>query len=165
MKLVDNKLISLVKKELPALMPSVIVKNDDGWIVFNKYHLYKESESLYSVYSNGDHVGDFGSTKVALTWCIASKKNKIMMANQILSLEKNKQRLITHLDCLQKLAQRAKTVESYDIIFAKITAQKVHINSVETELNKCVSLAKYWQIQGFSYETSRTINSKTVSAI
>lgn len=160
MKSADKKLLDIARQELPALMADTIVQSKSGWDVFKNYNIVKNNND-FAVYERGTKIGDFSNTRTALSWCIASKRNKINMANQILNLERNKQRLLSHVTCLKQLAKQSKTTDMHDLLTIKIIAEDSRINSIETELNKYVSLAKYWQIQGFNNETARTITSKT----
>jgi len=159
-KSADKKLIDIARQELPALMADTIVQSTSGWDVYKKYSIVKNNND-FAVYEHGSKIGDFSNTRTALSWCIASKRNQINTANQILNLERHKQRLLSHVICLKQLAKQSKTTDMHDLLNIKINAEDLRIDSLEIELNKYVSLAKYWQIQGFNNETARTIISKT----
>jgi hypothetical protein len=48
---------------------------------------------------------------------------------------------------------RSKSFEFRDILSVKISNQQRQYQAIDTELSKCINLAKYWQYRGFNNET------------
>jgi hypothetical protein len=43
-----------------------------------------------------------------------------------------------------------------EAVHSKIDSRKYRLRCIAEQLDKCINLAKYWQIRGFNNETART---------
>jgi hypothetical protein len=152
----EQKLERFAEREFKRNLDNMIVKENDGsYIVFGKYrvaqHLYGYMVSTWS-----DDIHCFDSKRNAVSWCVADKFNQLTLANTILNLDRRKQTLTADIHCRQSIGRRSQSTHSYEIINMKVQPKQILLNSVSSELEKCVNLAKYMQIRGFSNETART---------
>jgi hypothetical protein len=152
----EQKLERFAEREFKRNLDNMIVKENDGsYIVFGKYrvaqHLYGYMVSTWS-----DDIHCFDSKRNAVSWCVADKFNQLTLANTILNLDRRKQTLTADIHCRQSIGKRSQSTHSYEIINMKVQPKQILLNSVSSELEKCVNLAKYMQIRGFSNETART---------
>jgi hypothetical protein len=151
----NQKLIALIQKELPALIDNLIIEDDDSFSVFGRYNLYSQDQG-FGLYDRGNYKGDFTSTRSALAWCIADKYNDIVLSKQILNLDRDLHRHRLDLQSAQMQADITNSGQRWEILTGKISHRKSLIQSTQNQLSKCVDRAKYYQIRGFSNETSRT---------
>jgi hypothetical protein len=152
----EQKLERFAEREFKRNLDNMIVKENDGsYIVFGKYrvaqHLYGYMVSTWS-----DDIHCFDSKRNAVSWCVADKFNQLTLANTILNLDRRKQTLTADIHCRQSIGRRSQSTHSYEIINMKVQPKQILLNSVSSELEKCVNSAKYMQIRGFSNETART---------
>ena len=152
----EQKLERFAEREFKRNLDNMIVKENDGsYIVFGKYrvaqHLYGYMVSTWS-----DDIHCFDSKRNAVSWCVADKFNQLTLANTILNLDRRKQTLTADIYCRQSIGKRSQSTHSYEIINMKVQPKQILLNSVSSELEKCVNSAKYMQIRGFSNETART---------
>ena len=156
----NQKLAALIQKELPALIDNLIIQEDDSFSVFGRYNLYS-FDHVFKLYDRSDYRGDFTSTRSALAWCIADKYNDINLSNQIAWLDQDLQRHRMDLQTTQAQAESTSSGRQWEILTGKISHRKSLIAATQSQLSKCVDRAKYYQIRGFSNETSRTGRSVT----
>lgn len=156
MKNYERKLEQWASKEIQRNISNVILPSDDGdLIVFGTYCLREQNQS-YAVHSTNNFIGNFGSKKTALSYCIADKYNRLNLAREILTLDRKKQILQADIHTSQTLAAKSKQSNWAETVNTKIQPKIEMLKSVSRELEKCVNLAKYLQIRGFNNETDRT---------
>ena len=135
-----------------------IFDTDRGFLVFDKYRIVDE-EGVVKVWCKENFVSDFTSKKIALTWCIFDKFNQIIKAQEIIALDSKRQLIQTDLSIKQKLYKRYTDPDIRDSVAAKISHRQQMLFSINSRLEKCVNVAKYWQLKGFNDEIARTKHS------
>ena len=141
---------------MPNLIKNAIVPNDNGYLIFGKWAMKKHNTNLYKVICNGNICGDFGSAKSALSWCIAEKYGQHQLSLDIRRLEDQRLIMSADIEVRTILADKMKTQLCWETASYKLEHKKDQLNQIESQLDKCVNLAKYWQIRGFNNETVRT---------
>ena len=148
-KRLDQKVYNFAKKELPLIQANLIMRNDNGWIVFNRFKIEKHPDGFF-VYDDDHFVRKFYSTKSAMSWCVAQKYKKYEVASQIATLDSNKERISAHVSFMRKLVNsRAKNVTNETAII-KLDRDADRLRNVSFELDKLIDRAKYWQQKGFN---------------
>lgn len=155
-----KKLEEFTKKELNNLAHNLVVSEGNCYFLFGRYELQKLDHEVI-VIKNDDTIGTFGNTKTAVAWCIADKYNKVNLAIQIKQLDQERTRYINDITVKRALAARSKDYTFKETMSVKLATQQIQYQSVDTELSKCVNLAKYWQYRGFNNETQRISSSAT----
>lgn len=155
----NQKLERFAEREFYRNLDQMIVEDTfGGYVVFGKYHIEPQNYGfLVSTATSVVHC--FDSKRNAVSWCVADKYNQINLANNILTLDRKKQSLAADIQCRQGVARRSRSDHFYEIINMKVQPKQSLLSSVASELEKCVNLAKYMQIRGFSNETARTSGS------
>lgn len=152
MKKHSKKLEAFAERELVRLAPNLMLANGNCYFLFGRYDLVKlEHEVMVS--DRNCRVGTFGNTKSAVAWCIADKLNQINVARQIQQLDQECVRHINDIMIKRAMMTRSKNFEFRDILSVKISNQQRRYKAINTELSKCINLAKYWQYRGFNNET------------
>ena len=64
-----------------------------------------------------------------------------------------------NIACRRQLVAKSRSIEFQEIVETKIQPELDAVAGVRAELEKCIALAKYIQIQGFLNETARTSRS------
>ena len=155
----NQKLERFAEQEFQRNLDQMIVEDPfGGYVAFGKYHIEPQNHG-YLVSTETRVVHCFDSKRNAISWCVADKYNQINLADTILNLDRKKQSLAADIQCRQGVARRSRSDHFYEIINMKVQPKQSLLSSVASELEKCVNLAKYMQIRGFSNETARTSGS------
>ena len=152
-----NKLMSIVKQDLPDLEKNSIIPNDGGgYTAFGKFTLTPTKNNTYIVETYGNQCGEFSTVKSALSWCIAEKYKQHKLSDEIINLEISRFMLVDDIKVRSALASKFKNKELRLAVEPKINSRKDRLKLLDFRLDKCINLAKYMQIRGFSNETVRT---------
>lgn len=150
----QQKLVNWAQRELVRIENSIVEDGHGGYLVFAKYHIEPGTNSV-SVSDWSKKINDFSNRRVAISWCVADKVNNLNLANQIITLDRSKQHLQAEIDCGREISQRRANANYKEIVNTKLQPKILKYNAVKTELEKCISWAKYIQIKGFDNETAR----------
>lgn len=150
----SQKLIDLARQELPALAENLIVQNEVGYRVFDRFDIVRE-DNLYSVSHNGQDCGKFGSTRTALSWCIAEKYQQYNLAIEILQLDQRSTWAKQCIETRENLARRGQN-DFHNTVSTKLQHRRAVKHQIDIELEKCIKRAKYLQNRGFANDTQRT---------
>jgi hypothetical protein len=149
-----DKLIALARRELPSLADSLIVAVDGGYQAFGKYQIRRQG-NVYTVQEQSVDRGTFGSTRSALSWCIADKYHQYDLALRIRQLDERSTWARECIETRENLAKRS-TPEFQSNISVKLQHRQAVKYQIDLELEKCVKKAKYLQNRGFTNDTQRT---------
>jgi hypothetical protein len=149
-----QKIERWAERELVHNLKHLIVNDDsNGYVAFGKYHLSPGSYG-YTVSTWDRTVHTFGNKRTAISWCVADKYSQFKLANSIQVLDTKKQQLASDIHCRNAQAQRSSTEDFYETVTTKIQTKQLILDSVTTELDKCINSAKYLQLRGFNNETA-----------
>jgi hypothetical protein len=152
----EQKLEQWAEREFRRHASNIIVDDPNhGLIVFGRYHLQPGSTHC-TVGTSDDNYLCFSNKRTALSWCVADKYHQYALANTIQILDQKRQLLSADIDCRQRLATHTKNHSLVDTVAAKLSVKTAKLEAINTELEKCIKTAKYFQIRGFSNETART---------
>jgi len=156
----NRKLEAFAMREIEILADNLVLKDGDRYFLFGRYDLQKTDHEVL-VFCRNNRIGTFGNTKNAVAWCIADKYNQIKVALRIQQLDQERTRYLNDITAKRLMIAQSKNYEFKDTVSVKITNQQLQCQAIETELSKCVNLAKYWQYRGFNNETQRISRSAT----
>jgi hypothetical protein len=151
----EQKLERFAETEFRRNMHNLIVQHDGVLVVFGHYKIV-ENQQQFEVHTYSQDPIEFSSKRTALSWCIADYKNRLKLANNILTLDRKKRLLASDIHCRKTMAERSRNNEFNDLVITKIQPKIDSYQAVNSELEKCVNQAKYIQIKGFNNETART---------
>lgn len=150
-----QKLERFAIKEIQSLAAKLIVSDgQNGYNAFGKYHVIPTPDHVMVGVRNRDSIM-FGSKRSAISWCVADHLNQHTLARSIHMLDNKKHSLAADIQCRRALAERSHSQDFYESVTTKIQSKVDYYNTLSLELEKCINLAKYWQIRGFSNETER----------
>jgi len=149
-----QKIERWAENELMRNIKHVIIDDDTGsYVAFGKYYL--ESVDAGCQVSTWDrHIHTFANRRTAISWCVADKYHQYTLANNIQTLDSKKQQIADDLYCRRTQAQLGRNETFYETVITKLQPKEILLNSVKNELEKCINLAKYLQLRGFSNETA-----------
>ena len=150
-----SKLEKLISSDLKDLELNSIIPDGAGVLAFGKYSIQPNDHEFVCV-KESIKVGTFTSRKVALSWCIADKYRQHSLSHQIQELDKKRSALSSDIDVRSRIANRSKDASLYNCVENKLESKREKLLRLNLELDKCINLAKYWQIRGFNNEISRT---------
>lgn len=152
-----DRLLELVKADLPDLEANSILKNEDGtFSVFGKFTISETNNKFFTVKKYDNFEAEFTTLKSAISWCVAEKYNQSKLSNSIKILEQERCRLLCDIGARSQLFKKFKNLEQKKVVELKLTTKKDRLKQIDTQITKCINSAKYWQIQGFNNETART---------
>jgi len=152
----DREFERALREELRDILPNTIFQLEDGtYSVFGKYKI-EPVHPGYRVWCSATEVGQFNTTKSALSWCIADKHQAYNTARDILELDTKLGAMIRDITARTAIAERSDRWEFRDTVGTKLETKIIRKKKVENELAKCVNWAKYIQQRGFINETVRT---------
>ena len=151
-----NKLESIVKSDMPLAEQNTIVRDKNGqYDVFGLYQIQANKHGAL-VTRNTETVKQFGSVKSAVSWCIAEKYKQYNLARDIERSDNDVVRIWNDVSFSQTSIAKTKDFDAYIISQNKLENKKTHLSQAQQRLEKCVNLAKYFQIRGFNDELART---------
>jgi hypothetical protein len=146
----------MFRQEFPDSINNLIYRDDTGnYCVFDRYKIIPANPG-YLVMCSATEVGVFGSTKSAMSWCIADKHQAYNLARDILTLDVKLTSLTSDINTRANVADRSRQPQFRETIETKLESKIIRKKKVESELAKCVNWAKYMQQRGFNNETVRT---------
>jgi hypothetical protein len=152
----------IVEPDLAQLKSKMILAHDNQYHVFDHYVIDRAPDKTYRVARDRYTDKNFSSLPVALSWCIAHKRQDTVLAYAIQDLDQEYIRISNDVHTRETLLKRITDPDRREVTQLKITTKKDGLRAVENRLTKCVSLAKYYQIRGFNRdETARTRHTQT----
>ena len=152
----DQELEAWVRSELRTVMPNFIWRNDSGdYELFGKYRIVSNRPG-YTVYCLANVIGEFSSTRTAVSWCVADKYRNYNLARDILRTDDRLSAVANDLFVRMGVAGRSKRPEFRESIDTKLETKIIRKKELEKQLAKYVNSAKYLQQKGFDNETARS---------
>jgi hypothetical protein len=152
----DQELEAWVRSELRTVMPNFIWRNDHGdYELFGRYRIVSNRPG-YTVYCAANPVGEFGSTRTAVSWCVADKYRNYNLARDILNTDNRLSAVTNDVFVRMGVASRSKRPEFRESVDTKLETKIIRRKELEQQLSKYVNLAKYLQQRGFDNETARS---------
>jgi hypothetical protein len=146
----------MMRQEFPDTLSNLIYRDDNGdYRVFDRYRIVPQRPG-YLVMCSATEVGVFGSTKSAMSWCIADKHRAFNLARDILALDTKLTSLTSDINVRANVADGSKQPQFRETIETKLESKIIRKKKVESELTKCVNWAKYIEQRGFNNEIIRT---------
>lgn len=157
-----QRLEQIVEPDLAQLKSKMILEHDNQYHVFDHYIIDRAPDNTYRVARQRYTDKNFSSLPVALSWCIADKRQDTTLSYAIQDLDHEYIRISNDVHTREALLKRIKDPDRREVTQLKIITKKDGLRAVENRLAKCVSLAKYYQIRGFNRdETARTRHTQT----
>jgi len=118
----------------------------------------------YTVYCLANPVGEFSSTKTAVSWCVADKYQNYNLAREIYNTDTRLTSVSNDVFVRAGVASRSKRADFRESIDIKLETKIIRRKELEKQLDKCINLAKYLQQRGFNNETARSSRNGTNKA-
>jgi hypothetical protein len=127
----------------------------DGVIrAFGRYTIVRNSKS-YQVYRNATLAVEPCSGKVAISWCIADKYGKNSLAYDLIAHEQEVERRSDEIVYYRNTLAHSQDSTLKFVVADRLVESQARLKYAQEQLDKCVNLAKYWQLKGFKDETAR----------
>ena len=149
------RLEQLAQEGLDLVKHNMIWQEAGRYHVFGEYEIAVTSKGVDLTCSRRDSQR-FSGVKSALAWCIAHKYRRHDVAQEIAELDQRRQRDTADLEVRSQLAKRHNNTDRRETAMLKVEQRRQQLAVTEMRLDKCINLAKYWQIRGFNNETART---------
>lgn len=150
-----NRMLERMAREQFLDNPNAIFRMGEDVHAFGRYLIHRSRDG-YQIFRGATLAAETGSSRVAISWCIADKLNKHELTQEIIWAD-------------QAVEWRTKEIENYRhtldisqdqakkyIVADRLADAQIKLKSAQERLDKCLNLAKYWQHKGFNNETART---------
>lgn len=152
----DQELEAWVRSELRTVMPNFIWRNEHGdYELFGRYRIVSNRPG-YTVYCAANAVGEFSSTRTAVSWCVADKYRNYNLAREILRTDDRLSAVANDIFVRMGVSSRSKRPEFRESIDTKLETKIIRKKELEKQLAKYVNSAKYLQQRGFDNEIARS---------
>jgi len=151
----QQRLEQLAQQGLDLVKHNMIWQEQGRYHVFGCYEITAAPQGCDMVH-HGMDTQRFSSVKSALAWCIAHKYRRYDVAQEISQLDQRRQRDSVDLEVRDRLARGIRDAGRREMARLKVEQRRQQLAQIENRLDKCINLAKYWQIRGFNNETART---------
>ena len=151
----QQRLEQLAQQGLDLVKHNMIWHENGRYHVFGEYQISVTGRGVDLVCTRRDPQR-FSGVKSALAWCIAHKFQRLDVAQEIAELDQRRQRDQADIEVRGQLARRLRDVNRREMAMLKADQRRQQLELTELRLDKCINLAKYWQIRGFNNETART---------
>jgi hypothetical protein len=95
------------------------------------------------------------SGKVAISWCIADKYGKDSLAYDLIAHEQEVERRSDEIVYYRNTLAHSQDSTLKFVVADRLVESQARLKYAQEQLDKCVNLAKYWQLKGFKDETAR----------
>jgi hypothetical protein len=150
-----ERLERIMKGDLEQTCENLILKSASGYQAFGHYFLHKNGDAV-AVTKHQVNQKMFSSMRHAVSWCVADKYQQFNLGREIESLDRQWSLLQADIQVRSSLLKRTKNLDKRELIRTKLASKQLLLTTISERLDKCVNLAKYWQIRGFNNEIART---------
>lgn len=151
----EQKLERFAERTAHSVLKNSIIEMDQGYLAFGQYRILA-TDTGFDVYNYDDLVGQFGSKRSAISWCVAEKYKQHRLSFEIQVLDTKKSQLSADITARRHLSERCRNAQFAEMVETKLEPKISYYKSVKAELEKCISSAKYLQQRGFLNETARS---------
>jgi hypothetical protein len=152
----DRVLERWVRKELEHVAHNLILRDDaGGYDLFGRYRIVPQGSECV-VYQDNMVMGEFTNTRIAVSWCVASKYRRQDLADGLLKTDRALCQITNDIDVRSRLAERSRRPRFREDVWNKLETKIIRRKKLQSQLAKYVDWAKYLQQRGFQNETART---------
>jgi hypothetical protein len=135
---------------------NLILRDDaGGYDLFGRYRIVPQGSECV-VYQDNMVMGEFTNTRVAVSWCVASKYRRQDLADGLLKTDRALCQITNDIDVRSRLAERSRRPRFREDVWNKLETKIIRRKKLQSQLAKYVDWAKYLQQRGFQNETART---------
>lgn len=147
-----NKLDSFFSADLEKTVADVIILQNStgGYELFNKYDLYKENNFVKVMVRYTHTIKEFSSLKVAMSWCIYDKRNKITEAKRLEQLDQLLTGINVAINSHKKTLSVSKNIDHKLIVSAKLSNDQHKKKLLTHEISGLIQNSKNWQLSQFN---------------
>jgi hypothetical protein len=150
-----DRLEKIMMGDLDQTCQNLILKDSNGYQAFGNYSLKKIRDGVVVTKHVVNHK-KFLNMRNAVSWCVADKYQQLNLSREIESLDRQCGLLQADISMRSNMLQKLKDADQREIIKIKLSTKQLLLKTISERLDKCVNLAKYWQIRGFNNEIART---------
>lgn len=147
-----NKLDSFFSTDLEKTVADIIILENanGGYELFNKYDLYKKNNFVKVVVRHTYTVKEFSSLKIAVSWCIFDKRNKIVEAKRLEQLDQLLTGISVSIHAHKKTLAVSSNIDHKLIVSAKLSNDQHKKKLLIHEISGLIQNSKNWQLGQFN---------------
>lgn len=133
---------------------NAIIRVDSAVHAFGRYTIVRTARS-FQVYRSATLAVEPSSSKVAISWCVADKYGKDSLAQELILYDQEVERRSDEIMYYRNTLAHGQDAVQRFVAADRLNESQVRLKHAQEQLDKCVNLAKYWQLKGFKDETAR----------
>ena len=134
--------------------PNAIIRLDDTIRAFGRYTITRTPQ-CFQVYRSATLAAEPSSSKVAISWCVADKYGKDTLAKELITYDLEVERRSDEIMYYRNTLAHSQDSTLRFVVADRLAQSLASLKYAQEQLDKCVNLAKYWQLKGFKDETAR----------
>jgi len=134
--------------------PNAIIRLDDTIRAFGRYTITRTPQ-CFQVYRSATLAVEPSSSKVAISWCVADKYGKDTLAKELITYDLEVERRSDEIMYYRNTLAHSQDSTLRFVVADRLAQSLASLKYAQEQLDKCVNLAKYWQLKGFKDETAR----------
>jgi hypothetical protein len=134
--------------------PNAIIRMDSTIRAFGRYTIIRNAQS-FQVYRSATLAVEPCSSKVAISWCVADKYGKDTLAKELITYDLEVERRSNEIMYYRNTLAHSQDSTLRFVVADRLAQSLASLKYAQEQLDKCVNLAKYWQLKGFKDETAR----------
>jgi len=134
--------------------PNAIIRLDDTIRAFGRYTITRTPQ-CFQVYRSATLAAEPSSSKVAISWCVADKYGKDTLAKELITYDLEVERRSDEIMYYRNTLAHSQDSTLRFVVADRLAQSLACLKYAQEQLDKCVNLAKYWQLKGFKDETAR----------
>ena len=134
--------------------PNAIIRLDDTIRAFGRYTITR-TPGCFQVYRSATLAAEPCSSKVAISWCVADKYGKDTLAQELITYDLEVERRSDEIMYYRNTLAHSQDSTLRFVVADRLAQSLARLKYAQEQLDKCVNLAKYWQLKGFKDETAR----------
>lgn len=132
---------------------AIFQEGDDIW-AFGRYLIHPAGDG-YQIFRGATLAAQTGSSRVAISWCVADKLNRFQITQEMLWADQEVLWRQQEIQGYRHTLDRTQDSVKKFVVQDRMADAQIKLRYARERLDKCLNLAKYWQQKGFNNETSR----------
>lgn len=149
-----TRMLERIAREQYLDNPNAIFQEGDDIWAFGRYLIHPAGDG-YQIFRGATLAAQTGSSRVAISWCVADKLNRFQITQEMLWADQEVLWRQAEIQGYRHTLNITQDSMKKFVVQDRLADAQIKLKYAQERLDKCLNLAKYWQQKGFNNETSR----------
>ena len=146
----------LSKEILDSMMENLVYQEPNGdYVLFNKYVISSTASGWVVLRSSDELTHTFTTLKNAVTWATMDKRNLVMAANDMTTLDRQLEGMNFNIEVHKNLCKTTKDIGMKIIYLNKLQQDILKKQSLSARLESYANNIRNWQFKQFKQQTAK----------